>query len=319
LRKCISIGNSDTISVSPFATTIYYVREENGICGSNCISHTIIIIGSVSGPGTVTAYPNPVCSTQASSISLTGTLSIGGEWLWYSGSCGTGGTLIGTGYVNSFTVYPTIATTYYVRQDSSGYHSGCGAVLINVNTLSVQATSLTTTPATICQGASVVLGITGGTAGTGASWKWYTGSCGGSLIATGISTVQYPTVTTTYFVRAEGSCNSTLCSTNTVTVNILSVNPTSVSALPSTICTGDMTTLNVNGGSLGTGAVWKWYTGSCNGTNIGTGTTFSVSPSVNTTFYLRAEGSCNTASCFNTAVTVNTLSVAPAQLHQLLQ
>ncbi len=71
-----------------------------------------------------------------------------------------------------------------------------------------------------CYGNQVTLTANGGTLGTGASYHWYTGSCGGTLVAT-TSVPSYtfiPTTpgTTTYYVRAEGTCNTTTCASTTV-------------------------------------------------------------------------------------------------------
>ncbi|MEZ5029064.1 MAG: hypothetical protein R2765_09795 [Ferruginibacter sp.] len=54
--------------------------------------------------------------------------------------------------------------------------------------------------------------------------------------------------------------------------------------------------------AYGTNASWRWYSGSCAGTLVGTGSTINVTPSVTTTYYVRAEGDCNTTAC--QAVTV---------------
>jgi len=71
----------------------------------------------------------------------------------------------------------------------------------------------------ICFGSNTTLTVEGGSLGTGASWQWYTGSCGGVSVGTGISREFTPTVTTTYYVRAEGSCGLTDCVSYTVNVN----------------------------------------------------------------------------------------------------
>lgn len=82
-----------------------------------------------------------------------------------------------------------------------------------------------------------------------------------------------------------------------------SANPTSASRDKNNICPGDAVNLRVNGGLLGTNATWRWYTGSCGGTLIGTGTNITVTPSVTTTYYVRGEGDCNNTTC--QAITVN--------------
>ncbi|MBK7432715.1 MAG: T9SS type A sorting domain-containing protein [Chitinophagaceae bacterium] len=85
--------------------------------------------------------------------------------------------------------------------------------------ISFAATSATKNKDNICAGFSVNLGITGGSLGTGGSWKWYSGSCGGTLVGTGSSISVSPTATTTYYVRAEGDCNNTACQQVTITIN----------------------------------------------------------------------------------------------------
>lgn len=170
--------------------------------------------------------------------------------------------------------------------------------------VSVAPTGITSSANPSCGGA-ITLKKTGGALGTGASWKWYSGSCGGSLVGTGDSITVSPTSATTYFVRAEGgSCGSTTCAQISITVNTPSVVPTSITATDDTIC-GGSTTLSLVGGTLGAGASWKWYSGSCGGTLEGSDTAISVSPSSITTYFVRAEGVCGNTACVSKVITVN--------------
>ncbi len=75
------------------------------------------------------------------------------------------------------------------------------------------------------------------------------------------------------------------------------------------LCLGAGTTLTVQGGSLGDDADWKWYEGSCSGTPVATGSSYSVNPSSTTTYFVRAEGPCNNTNCVQVTVVVKTLSV----------
>lgn len=84
-----------------------------------------------------------------------------------------------------------------------------------------------------------------------------------------------------------------------------SIAPTSAAANRTNICPSDAVTLQVNGGTLGTNASWRWYSSSCGGTLVGTGTSINVNPSVTTTYYVRAEGDCNITGCASVTVTVN--------------
>jgi hypothetical protein len=90
-----------------------------------------------------------------------------------------------------------------------------------------------------------------------------------------------------------------------------SVAPTGITGT-TTICSGSSTTLTVSGGTVGSGAVVQWFTGSCGGTSAGTGNSITVSPTSTTTYFVRYSGTCNTTTCASVTVTVNTLSVAPA-------
>ncbi|OWY24724.1 hypothetical protein BVG80_04955, partial [Sphingobacteriales bacterium TSM_CSM] len=79
------------------------------------------------------------------------------------------------------------------------------------------------------------------------------------------------------------------------------------------ICLGSTTTLTVSGGSLGTGATAQWFTGSCGGTSAGSGNSITVSPTVNTTYFVRYSGACNTTGCASVTVTITTLDYANLQ------
>ena len=119
-------------------------------------------------------------------------------------------------------VAPTVTTVYTVTATNPA--SGCaatGTVTVTVNTVSVAPTGATASNTNICGNSGTVnLTVVGGTLGTGASYKWYTGSCGGTLLGTGatLSNV-FVNQTTTYYVRAEGTCNNTACASVTVNVN----------------------------------------------------------------------------------------------------
>ena len=121
----IFLGTGTSVTVTPVGSTNYYVRGENGTCYSNCKSCPVTILGSQI-VGVVTSTPNPVCSGQTSTLSLTGTLYTGGQWYWYLANCGT--TYLGTGA--TFIVSPTTTTNYYVRQENLSTYSSCANVLV---------------------------------------------------------------------------------------------------------------------------------------------------------------------------------------------
>jgi hypothetical protein len=93
-----------------------------------------------------------------------------------------------------------------------------------------------------------------------------------------------------------------------LTINLSSQTPTGVQASASQTNGNTPVTLTVQGGNLGTNAVWKWFTSACGGTSIGTGASISATPSATTTYFVRAEGTCNTTACKSVTITVNTAS-----------
>ena len=128
-------------------------------------------------------------------------------------------------------------------------------------------TSISYNPSsTICNGSTITLTESGGVivAASVAKWKWYSGSCGGTYENSGSSLVASPTVSTYYYIRAEGDTCGTItnCATALVTVHTYSIDPSSVTTSPSnTVCSGTAMTLTESGGVLGVGAIWYWYTG----------------------------------------------------------
>lgn len=94
--------------------------------------------------------------------------------------------------------------------------------------------------------------------------------------------------------------------------------PESVTVSPSSVCSGDATTitLTASGGSLGTNASVQWFTSDCGTNPVGTGNPLTVLQTLTspTTYYARYSGDCNTTDCASTTVTLNTSSTAPTSI-----
>lgn len=80
--------------------------------------------------------------------------------------------------------------------------------------------------------------------------------------------------------------DGTPCTNTPATAPILSASALSV-------CAGTPVTLTANG-TLNNSATYQFFTGSCNGTVIGTGNTVTVSPTVTTTYFAGGTGGCGT-------------------------
>lgn len=80
-------------------------------------------------------------------------------------------------------------------------------------------------PSAICGGEAATLSITSGNLNDATQWQWYTGSCGGTTIGTGISINVNPSVSTTYFVRGTGGCvTNASCANHPISVTTLNTN-----------------------------------------------------------------------------------------------
>nr|WP_294861020.1 zinc-dependent metalloprotease family protein [uncultured Fluviicola sp.] len=75
-----------------------------------------------------------------------------------------------------------------------------------------------------------------------------------------------------------------------------------------TICPAGSTTLSVTAGTLNDATAWQWYSGTCGGTAVGSGTSINVSTPG--TYFVRGEGGCVTAgTCVTATVTQTTLNL----------
>ncbi|MGL2992754.1 T9SS sorting signal type C domain-containing protein [Flavobacterium sp. TSSA_36] len=300
----------------------------NGMYGDPCV-------GIRKTYSVVATYAKPICTDSSpGEITINGSTPTGGNgsysYQWeMSTTSATSGFVIAPGISNTrdYLVPAGISqTTWYKRTTTSGVYTSNTIVIIQVNklpSLSTPTVANVSGNTTICAGNSTTLTVSGGslsgyaTGGDkGGFAEWFASSCGGVSIGQGNTITVSPTSTTTYYVRYTNSCgNSTTCVPVTVTVNSLSVAPTNITGI-TTICSGSSTILTVNGGSTGTGATAQWFSGSCGGIPLGTGNSIIVSPTVNTTYFVRYSGTCNTTACASTTVMIVPPSITPNKVDE---
>ncbi|MBL0102494.1 MAG: HYR domain-containing protein [Bacteroidetes bacterium] len=125
----------------------------------------------------------------------------------------------------------------------------------------------------------------------------------GDLFPVGTTTVTY--------TATDASGNLSTCSFDVVVVNP-SIEPSGInSTAGSDMCTGSVSILSPVGGMLSQGAQWVWYTGGCGGTQIGTGSLLTVTPTATTTYFVRAEDGAFATACASITITVNDSAPAP--------
>ena len=243
-------------TVSPTVTTYYYVS----VSGSNYCE------GAANGTGRATVTVTVKTQSTAEHINKRDTTICSGAsvnlntlvsapdvtnpvFRWYA-------TATTPTQLSPTTGTLTATTTYYVSVSGDNFcegpanTSGRKAVTVTVNNPPTAPTTITPTNGvtTICQGQSTWLKATGGATGTSSNYKWGTGSsCGSNTIAGIIDSILVaPTVTTTYWVRREGSgacTNITGCATVTINVKPRSTAAANIVAHDTAVCAA---TLNLN-------------------------------------------------------------------------
>ncbi len=240
------VGTGTFLSVSPTVTTTYYVRGEGGcVVPGVCESITI----EVEQPVSITAQPQSItlCAGLNANfdVTLTGGDPLGNAYYWFV-DMGAGfvalvddATYSGVQTPNLTVSSVTTAMTNY--QFKCRIISNCLPVFFsNPATLTVNSNispdmPFAIGPTNVCVGSGpfnllVLIGELNG----GTDWFWYEGSCGGTLIGTGVDiTLPVPPASTTYYVRGEGACVAPgLCYEMAITVDpipVITSHPTSVS------------------------------------------------------------------------------------------
>jgi hypothetical protein len=235
-----------------------------------------------------------------------GALGVGAQWVWYENNCGE--TPIGFG--ENITVHPLQTTTYFVRAETEKQKTKCATATVTVSQLSL-APNFIVGLVKVCKGESINIKVIGGRLGLDAEWVWYSDSCDGTEIGRGQSISVSPSENTTYYVRASGKLNNTTCVQKLISVYEKSVSPSSITS-SKVQCANEQITLSEIGGILASDAKWVWYKESCGyGNSIGTGNIISVIPMQTKSYYVRAEGECNTTECAKIEISPDQISTAP--------
>jgi gliding motility-associated-like protein len=301
-------GTGVSIMVDPAVNTIYYVRAE-GDCNITASINQMVTVKTLStGPTGISVTENHTCYGIAKTLTvLGGSLGDGADWFWSDDP--SFDTIIGTGV--SIVVDPLLSTTYYVRAGGDCNITDYTGQLVSVKTESYAPDSIAVSGDSTCPGTPIVLTVIGGSLGEDAFWNWTVDPASFVSIDTGWTITVNPAITTTYFVRAEGGCNNTEMISRSVHVLTLSTEPDSISVLNDNTCPGTLKILEVQGGSLSDLAIWNWSTDSTFAVSIATGDSIAVDPAITTTYFVRAEGVCDTTRHVSRTVLVKEPSTAP--------
>jgi len=291
---------------TPGTYTVTYTVAASGGCATYTTTATITITQLPAA--TITYAGNPYCQ-NAGTATVTRTGTAGGTYTAAPAGLSINAT---TGAVN---LAASTAGTYTVTYTIAA-GGGCGTVTAttSITITTLPAATITYAGSPYCANAGTATVTRTGTAGGTYSAAPAGLSINATTGAVTLATSTPGTYTVTYTIAAAGGCG-VVTATTSITVNALSVDPTGATASSASICGPGTVTLSVTGGSLGGGATWRWYSGSCGGTLVGTGATLNITVNATTTYFVRAEGACNNTACASVTVTVNTqptISIAAA-------
>lgn len=233
----------------------------DGVLPTSCANKTCT--PGVAGAGSfydVINFANTQSTSQCVTLTYTVTAASGNTFLSvYQGSfdpantcanylsdCGSS-PAVGTPVTFSFTLAGNATAAIVVSSvgviTSANYTLLVDGICAPCVPTNATAPVISSVPSSTCAGSPITLSIIGGSLNGAANWKWYTASCGGTLVGTGNSITVSPAATTTYYARGEDGCAPAAgpCAQQTVTVTSC----TCLSPDVATICEGSIQRLSV--------------------------------------------------------------------------
>ncbi len=219
----ITFKNASGGAVTEYPVNFSILGLNSHVCGASAANRFIDQVTIQGYEADLTTAATPTITKNCANATLAGNTLTG------TSSCGSSNTSNAADV--SFTSVARIVITY---SSATGHPPtlSCGsspAALTSVSdpreqNIYISAFEITnpvnpapsgiTGTTSICSGGSTTLTATGGTS----SSKWYSGSCGGTLVGTGASITVSPGSLTTYYVANQNLCGITTCASATVAV-----------------------------------------------------------------------------------------------------
>lgn len=312
------VGSGSSMAVQVSESTTFHARARNiasGCESSSCQAVSVTINPLPVAPTGASASTTSLCIGGPANITLTAEGGVGDTLRWYSTSCGQGP--IGAGSPITIAA-PTASTTYFARWESASCGaSSCASVAVTVRT---NPTAHAGVPVTICSGGVAPLA---GVVTNAASTTWSTTGTGTFANPNAPATVYFPssadisagTVILTLTAQPETPCGVSATSQTTLTILPAPVAPTSLSSNKNDFCPGAeaTVTLTAEGGS---GATVAWFSGSCGGNLLGSGSSITVpAPTTTTTYFAASLGPCGASICTSLVVSVRAMPEAPTGIN----
>lgn len=290
-------SGSEFITPPLSANITYYAQTSNqNLCSSATRTAVNVLVNAA--PAAPTANAPKICGNQNGIF--TATAPAGVTFQWFASlpptlPVHTGNTL-NIGPVNSDTLM-------YVQATSA---VGCQSLTLTTVNLIVDPApnAITTVTDTVCKGNQATLSASS----PGNIIRWFTSNLSVTPLATG-STYTTPNLSqnTVFWVNATTPIG---CEGMKVPVSVLVLNrPDTALTVSDTICPGQNALLKL----LSTGgAQYLWYTSDTATIPVFTGTTYNVSPSTTTTYYITTKvGKCTSSRRARAKALVDDIPPAP--------
>ncbi|MGB7567343.1 MAG: FISUMP domain-containing protein, partial [Chitinivibrionales bacterium] len=254
--KVGSVAQTSGTTANNFTNPVTYtVVAADGSTQNYVVTATVAASTAI----TITTQPQSQAKCLGAPVSFsvvettaTGTLSY--QWKNAAGNLTEGhyvGTTTGSLSIGAVAATDTGAYSCVVTSTAGSKATSAGAIL-TVNASSTAPSAVNATPSSVCSGGSSTLSLTGGTLGAGAVWKWYADTTAAALSTIGSPISVSPAATTTYYVRAEGTCGNTVYKNVKVSIlPSLTVNAINFSVNPA--CAGSAASetiaISITGGS----------------------------------------------------------------------
>ena len=294
------IGRGEILKFSPLNNGSIFVRAEGKYNKTDCISTMIEVNENSIAPVSIEGLDKLCLGSSVTLKVKGGDLGLGGQWVWYSGSCGVKKLGVGT----SLTVKPLQTSSYFVRAEGNLNITSCASKTVKVFDGSIAPVSIKTLSGKdkVCEGTTVSLKVEGGKLSADAKWVWYEGSCGSIKIGEGETISFSPKKTSVYSVKAEGFCPSPVCLEKSITVVPITPELTRIVA-PSQVLKGEIITLTVPNWVTTPKLNIGWYESDCKeGKLLGYGSSIEVKPKKPIIYYAKGIGLCGTTKCISATV-----------------
>lgn len=278
---------AQTSSYTPLTTsagTKYYYCVVSGTC-SPAVTSTVsgaILVSPVSVGGTIAGSTSVCTGTNSTTLTLSGHTGSITKWQYSTVNDFSSSVTDVANTTTSLIATNLTATRYYRAVLTSGTCSAANSSTATITVNSLPTVASITGTLTVCSELTTQLSC------VTASGVWSSASTGKATVnASGlVSGVSAGTSVISYTVT-NGSTGCSNASTATVTVNASLPAPTSVTASPASIQTGQSAQLN----ATSAGNTISWYSAATGGTALGSSASaanYTVTPASTTTYYAEA-------------------------------